>query len=46
MYQEVNQQEDTLESYKANLQQNISMYGEDNIQTASSFQTLGQVNFQ
>jgi hypothetical protein len=46
MYQEVDQPLDTAEAYQNNLQQNIGMYGETNIQTASSFQTLGQINFQ
>lgn len=37
MYQEVDHQQATQDSYQVSLQQNINMYGEDNIQTASSY---------
>lgn len=45
MYQEVEQQQATVDAYAINLQQNIQMYGEDNIQTATSYQALGQACF-
>ncbi len=40
MYQEIENQQATVDSYTINLQQNISMYGEENIQTGSSHQTM------
>jgi len=41
MYQEVEQQQATIDCYTINLQQNLSMYGDDNLQTATSYQALG-----
>lgn len=45
MYQEVEQQQATADAYAINLAQNVQMYGEDNIQTATSYQALGQAYF-
>ena len=45
MYQEVDQAQATLECYNNSLQQNMHMYSEENIQTASSFQALAQSHF-
>ena len=36
MYQEVEQIEATVDSYQMSLAQNVAMFGEDNVQTASS----------
>lgn len=45
MYQEVEQIQATVDSYKMSLQQNQTMYTEDNVQTASSYQALAQAYF-
>jgi len=34
MYQEVDNQQATIDSYQINLQQNVQMFGEENLQTA------------
>jgi len=45
MYQEVEQISATVDSYQMSLSQNVSMFGEDNVQTASSHQALAQAYF-